>query len=162
MFATLLETSDTSLIEKAVTHYRERYSETGVYETQAYRGISEMLTAVRRLVPACLLATSKPTVFANRIVQHLGFESSFERIYGVELDGRFDNKAELLEHLLVQENIAPESAVMIGDRAADILAAKANRIPSIGVLWGYGSAEELQTAGAGTLCASPEELIKNL
>jgi phosphoglycolate phosphatase len=162
MFATLLDTSDTALIESAVAHYRERYARKGLFETEAYPGISEMLAESRGFASAAFLATSKPTVFAKRIVDHLGFKDHFSGIYGVELDGRFDDKADLLAYLLDSEGIAPESAVMIGDRAADILAARANRIRTVGVLWGYGSWDELNSAGARTIAASPRELTRCL
>jgi len=158
MFATLLNTSDTGKIEQAVSLYRERYSQKGVYETQAYPGVPEMLRECRGLAARTYLATSKPRVFAERIIAHLGFANDFAGIYGVELDGRLDDKALLLEHLLDREALTAGSCVMIGDRAADIVAAKANHMPSIGVLWGYGSEEELLAAGAGTICRRPEEI----
>jgi phosphoglycolate phosphatase len=80
-------------------------------------------------------------------------------VYGPELDGRFEDKAELLAHLLTRERVEPEAAVMIGDRAADVRAAKASGVRSIGVLWGYGSEQELNDAGADALCATPGELF---
>jgi len=91
-------------------------------------------------------------------VQRLELEPYFAGVYGTEPEGRFDDKANLLAHLLVTERIAPERAVMIGDRAGDIVGAKANRVRSIGVLWGYGSRSELEGAGADRLCGSPAEL----
>jgi phosphoglycolate phosphatase len=74
------------------------------------------------------------------------------------MEGRFGDKVDLLAHLLAREEIPAERAVMIGDRAGDIVAARANGVRSIGVLWGYGSGSELTDAGAGDLCASPGDL----
>ncbi|PYN41806.1 MAG: hypothetical protein DMD95_18435 [Candidatus Rokuibacteriota bacterium] len=97
-----------------------------------------------------------------RIVHHLGLDHYFAGVYGPELEGRFDDKIDLLAHLLATEGISAERAVMIGDRAGDIVAARANRVRSIGVLWGYGSESELADAGADGLCASPSELASCL
>jgi phosphoglycolate phosphatase len=79
-------------------------------------------------------------------------------VYGAQLDGRRDDKVELVAYLLVSEGVDAEAAVMVGDRAADVLSAKANRVGSIGVLWGYGSEQELLDAGADVLCKTPSEL----
>jgi phosphoglycolate phosphatase len=157
-FATLLGTSETEQIEEAMRLYRERFAETGLYENQVYDGVPAMLEAVCKGASATYVATSKPAVYASRIVKHFGLNHHFTRVYGPELDGRFDDKAELLGHLLRTEAVAAEMAVMIGDREADIHAAKANGVRSVGVLWGYGTERELREAGADRLCATPQEL----
>ncbi len=95
-------------------------------------------------------------------MHHLGLDHYFAGVYGPELEGRFDDEIDLLAHLLATEGISAERAVMIGDRAGDIVAARANRVRSIGVLWGYGSESELADAGADGLCASPSELASCL
>ena len=94
------------------------------------------------------VVTSKPTVFADRIVKHFGIADYFNGVYGTELNGRFDNKSELLSYTLVTEKVSAADALMVGDRAADVIAANANGIPTIGVLWWYGSASELNHADA--------------
>ena len=157
-FATLLGTSETRQIEEAIRLYRHRFADTGLYENRVYDGVPAMLDDARQRAAATYVATSKPTVYAERIVEHFGLARHFTKVYGSELDGRRDDKVELLAHLLVTEDIAPDTAVMIGDRAADIRAAKANGVRSIGVLWGYGSEDELVAAGAGGLCRAPHEL----
>ena len=156
-FASLLETTSPGLIERAVALYRERFGSIGLFENAVYPGVPEMLAGAAALGPASFVATSKPAVYAERIVRHFGLDRHFARVYGAELAGRFEDKSELLPHLLAAEGIAPGTAVMIGDRSVDILAARAAGIPSIGVLWGYGSAAEL--TGADALCASPGELL---
>ena len=157
-FATLLETSDRGLIERAVALYREEYGDTGLFENQVYDGVGRMLDGARALASAAFVATLKPKLYADRIVSRLGLEPFFAGVYGPELEGRFDDKADLLAHLLATEKVSPEHAVMIGDRAGDIRGARANRVRSIGVLWGYGSEAELADAGADALCGSPAEL----
>src|SRR5262249_29064963 len=175
----LLETSDRDLIERAVALYREEYGQTGLFENRVYAGVASMLdrclearvgprapgpaTAcsahhTRALVSAAFGATSTLTLYVDRIVRRLELAPYFAGVYGAELEGRFDDKAALLAHLLAIEKVSPERAVMIGDRAVDIVSARSNRIRSIGVLWGYGSRSELEAAGADSLCGSPAEL----
>lgn len=121
-----------------------------------------MLEAARRAGSALFIATSKPTVYAERIVKRFGLDRHFAGVYGAELGGRFDDKADLLAHLLTTERVTAETAIMIGDRATDVAAARANGIRSIGVLWGYGSEEELVGADPEALCAAPSELSPRL
>lgn len=158
-FATLLETTDHARIEAAMALYRERFGVTGLFENRVYDGIPEMLAAVGARAPAAFVATSKPTVYAERIVRHFGLAPHFARVYGAELDASLDDKATLVAHLMKREGIARGAAVMIGDRAADVRAAHANGLRAIGVLWGYGSERELREAGADVLCAEPRVLV---
>jgi phosphoglycolate phosphatase len=161
-FGSLLETADRGVIEEAMTLYRERYGETGLFENHVYGGVPEMLEAARRAGSTLFIATSKPTVYAERIVKSFGLDRHLAGVYGAELDGRFDDKADLLAHLMTTERVTAETAIMIGDRATDVVAARANRVRSIGVLWGYGSEEELLGAGPDALCAAPSELATRL
>jgi phosphoglycolate phosphatase len=157
-FATLMETRDRALVERAMTLYREQYGDTGLFENQVYAGVFRMLDDVCPTAVASFVATAKPKTYADRIVDRLGLARYFAGVYGPELEGRFDDKVDLLGHLLAAEQISPERVVMIGDRAGDMVAARANHVRSIGVLWGYGSKSELVDAGADRLCASPGEL----
>ena len=157
-FATLLATSDRQLIERAMALYRGQYGDTGLYENQLYDGIGEMLEHARLTASVSFVATSKMRAYAERIVKHFALERYFVGVYGSEPDGRFDDKVELLAHLLATEKAPADATVMIGDRAVDIVAARANGMRSIGVLWGYGSDAELIEAGADRLCRAPSEL----
>ena len=157
-FGTLLGTADAQRIEQAMAFFRQRFSVTGLFENQIYDGVPAMLERTGRAAAATYVATSKPAVYAERIVKHFGFAEHFRKVYGAELDGRYDDKAELLAHLLATEGLPPDSAVMIGDRANDVRAAKANGLRAIGVLWGYGSERELVEAGADVLCRTPKDL----
>jgi phosphoglycolate phosphatase len=162
MFSTLLESRDAQLIERAVGLFRERYRERFLAETHLYEDIPDMLARVRRCARAMFVATSKPTTFAERIVEHLGVARYFDGVYGTGLDGRFDDKAHLLAHALESRRIVASDAAMIGDRAVDVAAARVHGMPTIGVLWGYGSREELDSAGAAPLCATPHDLADYL
>jgi phosphoglycolate phosphatase len=160
-FGTLLGTTDTRRIEEAMAFFRQRFSQTGLFENQIYDGVPAMLKRTGQTAAAAYVATSKPAVYADRIVKHFGLDEHFRKVYGAELDGRFDDKAELLAHLLATERVSPDSAVMIGDRAGDVRAAKANGLRAIGVLWGYGSEPELMDAGADILCRTPNDLANH-
>ena len=161
-FATLLATPDRSLIERALALYREEYGERGLFENEIYAGVAEMLDQACELASAAFVATAKLKIYADRIVRRLGLERYFAGVYGPDLSGCLDDKADLLAHLLACENVSPERAVLIGDRASDIVSARANRVRSIGVLWGYGSESELENAGADALCGTPAELATSL
>jgi phosphoglycolate phosphatase len=83
----------------------------------------------------------------------------FERVYGADLEGRFDDKGLLIEHIIGVEQIDPNRMIMVGDRANDMLAAARHAIPAVGALWGYGNEPELIEAGATVLCTSPDDLV---
>jgi phosphoglycolate phosphatase len=111
---------------------------------------------------ALFVATSKPTVYARRILEHFGLAHLFSGIYGSEFDGTRSNKAELIAHLLSDKALEPASTVMIGDRAHDVVGALANGVRPIGALWGYGTREELAGAGATQFCERPSQLPETL
>jgi phosphoglycolate phosphatase len=138
--------------------YRERFSEVGIYENAVYPGISEMLTALTKF--RHFVATSKPEVYARRIVEHFGLSNHFEQIYGSELSGERADKGDLLEFIMTAET--PQAALMIGDREHDVIGARKVGIPCLGVAWGYGSHDELLNAGAIAVVDSPRELIDRL
>ena len=145
-------------IPEAVSLYRQRYSSQGLFENSVYDGIEGALSRVQASGARLFVATSKPQVFAVRILEHFGLQKFFTGIYGSGLDGSLTNKDELIAHILEKEALEPEAALMIGDRAHDVVGALANGICPVGVLWGYGSIEELSSAGAAVLVRSPEQL----
>jgi phosphoglycolate phosphatase len=156
--ATLLQTEDGELERQALEFYRERYRATGVYECALYEGIPEALAKIHAAGAAIYLATSKPTVFAETILAHLGIAGFFDGVFGSELDGVRTDKSELLAHCLASLSCSAAGAVMVGDRKHDVVGAKANGMPCVGVLYGYGTKEELIDAGAIALVESPSEL----
>ena len=104
---------------------------------------------------ALYVATSKPRVYAERIVRHFALDAHFEAVHGCELDGTREDKRDLLAHLLPHHGIAPARAVMVGDRGVDMIAACHHGARALGVTWGYGTRAELLEAGAQALCDSP-------
>src|SRR5882762_6922364 len=95
-FATLL--GGESLADRAVALYRERFADTGLYENSVYPDIEHVLAALRQSPRRLFVATSKPHVFAERIIDHFGLSGYFEHVFGSELDGTRANKAELLAY----------------------------------------------------------------
>jgi phosphoglycolate phosphatase len=155
IFGTLLGSTDPKDIDFAVTLYRQRFSSTGMFENSVYPGIQSALTTLRGSGATLFVVTSKPHVFAKRIVEHFELVGYFRAVYGSELDGTRSNKSDLIAHVLKSESLSPHATAMVGDRAHDIVGAKAHGVFPIGVLWGYGSNDELIAAGATTLCTQP-------
>lgn len=145
--------------ETAVRLYRQRYSEWGLYQAQAYPGIAAVLAAQVARGTRLVLCTAKARVFAERVVEHFGLSPHLAAVYGPELDGRFEDKGDLIAHILEVEGLDPAQACMVGDRRHDVLAAARHAIPTVGVLWGYGDRDELTAAGAALLVDRPEELL---
>lgn len=133
--------------ELAVAKYREYYALQGIFENKVYAGIPELLAALQAAGGTLVMATSKPTHFAERIARHFGFAERFTLIGGSLPDGSRDAKADVIRYALRELGITDlRQAVMIGDRRYDIEGAAATGLASIGVLWGYGSREELAAA----------------
>lgn len=161
-FTTLLGVDDEERIDRAISLYRERFSLKGLYENALYPGISEALAQLREMGCSLFVATSKPHVFAQRIIDYFELGEFFRAVHGSELDGSNADKKDLLAYILKVEALSATGTVMIGDRAQDILAARANGMSSIAVLWGYGSRDELVSAGACVLCEEPRALTSVL
>jgi phosphoglycolate phosphatase len=161
--AKLLGEDRRETVEQALAHYRERFADVGLFENAPYDGIAELLATLQGSGTRLFVATSKPLVYADRIVRHFGFDSHFEAVHGCELDGTREDKRDLLAHLLATHAIAggPDIA-MVGDRGVDMSAAKLHGLRGLGALWGYGSRAELLDAGAHDLAESPEALRSKL
>lgn len=159
-FAWLLGTDDPLAIEGAIALYRERYGDVGWRENLVYDGVDDVLATLAASPVRLFVCTSKPDVFARRILTLFGLSGHFRGVYGADLAGTFDDKVKLLRHLADTEGVDTARAVMIGDRSHDIRAARMNGARSIGVAWGYGSAEEL--AAADAIAAAPADLPRVL
>lgn len=158
--ARLLGTDSSEAVERALLHYRERFAEVGLFENRPYDGIAETLDSLRAAGLRLFVATSKPTVYARRIVERFGLAPHFLGVHGCELDGTREDKRELLAHLIPRHGLDVGNAVMIGDRGADMRAARHHGLHALGALWGYGSSEELREAGAHSLCEVPSALTE--
>jgi phosphoglycolate phosphatase len=155
-FARLVPGIDAGGVETAIGHYRERFGDVGWRENVPYEGVADALAAMAARGARLYVCTSKPAVYATRIVEHFGFDAHVAGVYGADLGGALDDKRVLLAHLIARERLDPAASIMVGDRHHDIRAAAANRTRAVGVLWGYGSREEL--AAAERLLERPVEL----
>lgn len=149
------------LADRALALYRERFADIGLYENEIYPGIADILAALTASRRRLFVATSKPHIYAERIVAHFGLADRFERVFGSELDGTRVDKTELLRHALRVTDVDPSRAAMIGDRSHDMIGARNNGMTAIGVLYGYGGQAELVEAGAHHICATPDKLIEH-
>jgi phosphoglycolate phosphatase len=157
-FAEILACRDKVKIDHAIALYRERFGTVGLYENGLYDGIVPALETLKDLGAALYLCTAKPLVYAERIIEHFALRRFFKALYGSELDGTRTGKVELIAHVLERESLAPSDTYMVGDRAHDVIGAKANGVNPVAVLWGYGSREELAAAGAIVFCEKPYAL----
>ncbi len=143
---------------EAITVYREYYSTIGIYQHKVYPGVEEMLRGVKAEGRALYVATSKPTPFAEIMLKEDGLLTLFTGVYGSFLDGRRTDKAEVIQAVMNEHRLNPADTVMVGDRSHDVLGGTKRGIPVIGVLYGYGSQEELSQAGALSLVKNAQEL----
>lgn len=144
---------------QAVAKYRERFSTVGWRENVVYPGIPALLQRLCRAGVTSMLATSKPEVFARKILAHFGLEDYFSFIGGATLDNSRSRKEEVIRYVLEANALNDLSRViMVGDRKYDITGAHSAGLRAIGVLYGYGSREELTQAGADVIAANISEL----
>lgn len=153
---------DYQLASQAVDLYRQRYGEIGKFELFPYEGIKELLETLNNLGYTLYVATSKPQPVALEIVNHTGLSCYFNKVYGACLDGRYNHKPELLNHLIEEEGLDKEQTLMVGDRKFDLIGASANNMSSLGVTYGFGSLDELQEHQATYIAHSPSDIASLL
>lgn len=155
----LLGPARQAAVEDAVRLFRTVYGATGLLDCTLYPGVPAALAEAGAAGFRSYVVTSKPRPFAERIVRNLGLDAHLAGVFGAELDGRFDDKALLLQHVLDVEGLTSAPGVMIGDRHHDVRAARAVGVRALGVTWGFGTPEELLGAGADALCNTASELL---
>ena len=146
----------------AVIKYRERFADIGIFENRVYDGIEDVLQKLVDTAHVLVLATSKPKVFADRIMTKYRLRPYFKLICGSELDGTRDNKDEVIEYAIKQLQIPREQIIMVGDRKHDIIGAKKCGIASCGVRYGYAEPNELEDAGADYIAEDLTDLLEIL
>lgn len=152
-------------LERVVDTYRRRYAATGAYENTLYDGVIAMLDALAAAGYSLSVATAKPEVTAHPILDYFGISDRFDVRAGATLTGERRTKAQVIDHALRELEIHADPdlwdhVIMVGDRDHDVVGAMYHRIPCIGVLWGYGSIEELLGAGAVALAESPADVVE--
>ena len=154
----LLEPYGDDRVAEAVAAYREDYGQNGLFGSLLYPGIAQALAEIRQSGARLYLATSKRTRFALSILEHLKLADLFDGIHGSEDGGALDHKPELIASIVERHALAHSHCVMVGDRRHDIIGAHANNMRALGVLWGYGTRDELEATGADDLVAEPAGL----
>ena len=150
---------DDAQAREAVAFYREYFAEHGLYENAVYPGIPELLARLQSRERRLIVATSKPTVYARRIIEHFQLSAYFAQVVGSDLDLIRSDKALIIADVLsAYPDVAREAVVMVGDREHDIIGARSHHLDAIGVTYGYGALAELQAAGATSIAASVAEL----
>lgn len=147
----------------AVEYYREYYRDKGIFEYAVYEGIEDLLKTLSDAGKTIIVATSKPEVFAKKVLAHAGLSKYFAYIAGANLDGSRTKKDEVISYALGMVNAMDKSkAVMIGDREHDMIGAKKAGIDAIGILFGYGTRDELVRAGAKAIAKKARDIAELL
>lgn len=147
-----------SQADEAVKVYRRRYEKIGVYENALYPDIPQFLDKARQAGKVLMVATSKPQRMADLVLSHFGIADRFAFVGGRE-DSSRRTKEEVIRYVMKENGLTrTEDIVMIGDRKHDVLGAKAVGLDSVGVLYGYGSRDEFQAAGATYIVDTLKEL----
>lgn len=149
--------------EQALLYYRERFAVKGLYENEVYPGISELLQELKGRGVTLIVATSKPEEFTHRILKHFDLAKYFDFVAGNTLNEDRPTKASVIAYILERyPDISRENAVMIGDRKYDVEGAHTHQLPSVGVLYGYGDREEMESAGADVTVETVKDLAEYL
>jgi phosphoglycolate phosphatase len=156
-FAALMD-NDAAKVTAAIGHYHDRFTTIGWREHAVYPGLAQLIEGLRGAGHQLAVVTSKPRLHAMPIVESLPFGAAFQHVYGPEPGNPRCEKASMIAAALADFQSAPEHAVLIGDRRFDIEGAVTNRVRGFGVLWGFGSREELTLAGATAIAHDPDEL----
>ena len=157
---------DDEKAQAAIEKYRERFRDVGIFENEIYRGVPEMLKKLKQRGLHLGVASSKPTVFVEKILEHFRIKDYFEVVVGSELDGTRSDKAEVvleaLRRFFPNGRVQKHKVFMIGDRKFDVIGAKNVGVESVAVSYGYGDMEELMQAHADYIVRSVEELKRFL
>lgn len=157
----ILPQGDPAARRRLADTYRALYDREGWAINSVYSGIPELLAEIQRQGFRLFVCTSKNEPFAQRIVAHFGLDRYFDGVYG-DLPDADHEKSALVARLLHSERLVPGDTLMVGDRRYDIAAALANGVRALGAGWGYGSTEELTTAGAEAICPTPHDVLAAL
>ncbi len=149
---------DSDKVTEAVSYFRSYFAEFGIYENKPYEGVLSLVQNLYKRGVPLYVATSKPTVYAQKILEKDQLAPYFKAIVGSELDGRRSQKREVIAHLIESESLKSEELLMVGDRKHDLLGATDNHVDAVGILYGYGHYEELAACNPVKIVATVSEL----
>ncbi len=147
-------------VEKAIEYFRSIYDTKGYMESPLYDGIEELLDKLKQAGKHLLIVTSKPIGMANKVAANTGLDKYVEKIIGPDGEMKDASKAALLRRAIEYAGSDTSRMIMIGDRLYDIEGANEVGMDSIGVIYGYGSRDELTVAGATYLADTPADILK--
>ncbi len=154
---------DEETIGKGIQYYREYYTDTGIYETKIFDGIEKLVKTLKENGKTVILATSKPEVYAKRILEHCGISKYFDLAAGSTLDAERNTKTDVLKYALKEAGITDlHEAVMVGDRKHDIIGAHNVGLECIAILFGYGNEAEFKEYKADYIIDTVSNLEKFL
>ncbi|MNJ95210.1 5'-nucleotidase [compost metagenome] len=144
-----------------VEKYRERFSTIGLYENILFDRIPELLALLKTKGYSIYLATSKPEIFAHKILQHFAINTYFDFAGGSALDDSRPTKTSVIQYVMEQAKLTnPQDCLMIGDRKHDLIGARETGMDAVGVLYGYGSQAELEQEDPTYLLATVTDLME--
>lgn len=146
---------------EGVDKYREYFDRKGIFENKVYPGVETMLSQLKERGCELYVATSKPETAAVRIMEHFGLSRYFTYVGGATLDDSRTKKGDVLRYVLgIIGDVDKSQIIMVGDRENDVMGAKENGVEVIGVLYGYGTRQELCEAGADYIAETAEDILK--
>ncbi|MFB5190298.1 HAD hydrolase-like protein [Alicyclobacillus fastidiosus] len=161
-FLKLVNSTDVAVADRLLAQYRTRFEPIGMFENEVYDGIPDVLQALIDHSCQLHLATSKPRVYAEQILEHFSLAPFFTTVAGAELDGSIESKEDVIRTLLETAHLDRATCIMVGDREHDVHGAAANGIACVGVTYGFGTKSELLAAGARCIVDSPRDLTRVL
>ena len=147
---------------EAIGYYREYFERDGMYDNRAFDGMADILAMLKAKGKTLLVATSKPTIFADPIVRHYGMGEYFKEIIGASTDGTRTEKGQVIAEALRYTDSPREAILMIGDREHDVIGAREHGIDVLNVGFGYGTAEECEVHRPDYYCETMEDLAEFL
>lgn len=162
IYKEVLNTESKEKIDFAVSLYRKKFEDEGMYKNRVYDGVYELLESLNKNGKNIFLATIKPTKFAQKILEHFSLMKYFKYVQGTEMDGSNASKEELINSILLKFNIEKNSVVMVGDRKSDFDGAEIHSIDSIIVCYGYIEENEKKLINPTFFVESVSELKKIL
>ncbi|HUE87872.1 MAG TPA: HAD hydrolase-like protein [Vicinamibacterales bacterium] len=160
IFSDVLVCDDEAVLDRAVAAYRVRFNAVGIFENALYPGVAAALDHLCRSGHTLQIVTAKPAAAARRVAEHFGIAPFFRAMHGPELSARDCNKADLVGAALQVAGGNPRAALMVGDRAADMIAAREHRVRAVAAAWGYGSRDELERAAPEYVAETVPDLIR--
>lgn len=141
----------------AMEKYRELYAEEGIFQCKVYDGVPELMAKIAASGKKNYLATSKPEVFARKLMDHFGLSQYIEFIGGSDIEETRVQKWDIINYVIESCKLGnkKDQMILIGDRKFDILGAKKCGIQAVGILWGFGSKQEFRENGAELICETP-------